>query len=367
MVDPEHPLVDIASVDFHRGFEETRARVEVVPGAERSRSKFEETTLKGEIDRLRMDRERDWQAHRDELAALHETWEAERRGWRQQLEAAHRKAQLERESARSAEVRLRAESEVHARLSIEHETHAISSGVAITTLLKEADEHLLALNALHREREKLRDEVEALREGRCLPSMSGTEDDSAIKALQVEYDELSRTREVFQLALNNTEAAATEAARIHAERLAEEQTKVAELNVRLETVQAEALRLQKAARSDQLPILSQDLARWSTPPPATSDASTVPQAPPTADDLAVADRQVEMLRMLIRRPTTPGRPLHTHFDETRYAALQSRLRESALLADRLFNQVERSRSSKDLLWHLMVAQRTEELNRNKRR
>ena len=231
------------------------------------------------------------------------------------------------------------------------------------------DERLLALNTIHRERDELRDEVEALRAGHRLPlSSSETEAESVVEALRIEYDELSRTREVLQLALEDAEAATTEAARIHAKRLAQEQAMVAELNAKLEAIQAEVLRRQKSVRTDQLPILARDLARWSSPPLTTPVASAVlPQAPPTAADVAVADRQVEMLRKLIRTPTTPGRPLHTHFDETRYVALQSRLRESALLADRLFNQVERSRSSKDLLWHLMVAQRTEEINRNKRR
>ena len=135
--------------------------------------------------------------------------------------------------------------------------------------------------------------------------------------------------------------------------------------MRIEAI--EALRRNGPARKSQLPILSRDLARWSTPEPLGPVEESASQTPPLAEDLATAERQVEMLRKLIRLPAPPGRPLHTLFDDARYVTLQSRLREASLLAERLFSKVERSRSSKDLLWHLMVAQRTEEINRNKRR
>jgi hypothetical protein len=53
------------------------------------------------------------------------------------------------------------------------------------------------------------------------------------------------------------------------------------------------------------------------------------------------------------------------FDFERFRALQSKLKEAALLAERLTNQFERSKDQKDLLWHLMLAQRCRDLRRHR--
>ena len=364
-IETESLRADTGSATFRRQFEEARARTDEIHRAERDRWEYEEKSLRAEQERLRNDRESERQAHRDELAALHDAWEAERRGWREQLDAAYRQAHLERDSARAADARLRTEGEAHARLSAECKSHSHSLETLVATLVREAEDRLLGLSSLHRERDELRDEVEAVRSGHGWPSQgqeSAPESESAVETLRLECDELSRTKELLQLALDDAEAAAREAAIAHAERLEVEHAKIEDLNRRLEAFKAEVSR-----RTDRLPILARDLARWSSPTPLPPVATTLPQAPPTVGDLAAAEQNVEMLRNLIRTPATPGRPLHMLFDESRLLALQSRLRESALLAERLFNQLERSRSSKDLLWHLMVAQRTEEMNRTKRR
>ncbi len=368
-IEAESLRSDPGSAAFRRQFEEARARTDAIHRAERDRSDFEEKSLRAELERLRNDRESERQAHRDELAALHDAWEAERRGWREQLDAAYRQAHLERDSARAADARLRTEGDAHASLSVEREARSSALETLAATLVREAEDRLLVLSALHRERDELRDEVEAGRSGHGWPLYGqesapapAPDSESIVETLRLECEELSRTNEILKLALDDAEAAAREAAPAFAERLAGEHAKVDDLNRRLEAFQAEASR-----RTDRLPILARDLAKWSSPTPLPPVATILPQSPPTAEDLSAADQQVEMLRKLIRTLTTPDRPLHTLFDESRLLALQSRLRESALLAERLFNQIERSRSSKDLLWHLMVAQRTEELNRTKRR
>ena len=39
---------------------------------------------------------------------------------------------------------------------------------------------------------------------------------------------------------------------------------------------------------------------------------------------------------------------------------------NATFYKRLISQIERSRNNKDFLWHVMIAQRTDELNRKRR-
>ncbi len=354
------PLESLAE-ELRRKFLEARVNADEIHRAEREFRSYEEKALRDELDRMRAEFETERLSWRDEVAALHDAWEAERRGWREQLEAAHRQAHLERDNARAVDAKLRVESELHARHSLERDARSHSFEALIANVLRDADDRLVRLNDLRRERDDLRDEIEAIGAGRGLTARA-SESGNETEALRAERDELSHTRDVLQLALDDAEAAARLSATAHAERLAEEEAKVAVLNQRIES-----LRGAESSRKNLLPILSRDLARWSTPPPLPPEEEVIPQTPPSADDLAAAERQVEMLRKLIRIPAVPGRPLHTLFDEARYVTLQSRLREASLLAERLFSQVERSRSSKDLLWHLMVAQRTEEINRNKRR
>lgn len=244
-----------------------------------------------------------------------------------------------------------------------HGLEAIVSG-----FLKASDERLHVLASLRRERDDLLDEMETLRGA----SATGNSPDRAAllserDAARAEVGELSRARDLLQLALDDAERAAREASEQHAAERARWQ---AELE-RLRTATAS-----HNGRASWLPVLASDLARWSVPTPlreAQNAASiTVVQAtvvlePPSPDDLATVDRQIAMLHALIQTPTVDGRPLHAHFDEARFQILQAKLREASILADRLLSQVKRSKSSKDMLWHLMVAHRTDELRRDKRR
>jgi hypothetical protein len=125
-------------------------------------------------------------------------------------------------------------------------------------------------------------------------------------------------------------------------------------------------------RAVRLPVLCRDLARWSDPllqgRPIQVVAVAVgpPLAPPSLDDLAAVETYAGTLRRLLHTPTVDGKPFHAAFDESRFQLIQAKLREAQLLAERLLSQVERSKNNKDLLWHLMVAKRTDELNRKRR-
>jgi hypothetical protein len=121
-----------------------------------------------------------------------------------------------------------------------------------------------------------------------------------------------------------------------------------------------------------LPILCHDLARWSRSTPAEPVAVAVavpvgpPPQPPSLDDLGAAAALARSLQGLLRTPVAVGTPFHSLFDPTRLHALEAELREVVLLADRLLKQVDRSRTNKELLWHLMVARRNDEVRRQRR-
>jgi hypothetical protein len=244
-----------------------------------------------------------------------------------------------------------------------HGLEAIVSG-----FLKASDERLRALAALRCERDNLIDELEALRRAGAtgdIPERAAllSERDAA----RAELAELAQARDLLQLALDDAESAARDVSEQHA--------------VERARWQADQERVREAApvrncHASLVPILVRDLARWSAPTPrheAPSEAGTaVVRAtpvmdPPSADDLATVDGQIAMLHALIQTPAVDGRPLHAQFDEARFQILQAKLREASILADRLLAQVNRSKSSKDMLWHLMVAHRTDELRRDKRR
>jgi hypothetical protein len=207
----------------------------------------------------------------------------------------------------------------------------------VAGFLKASDERLHAVAALSRERDELRAEVETLRESRV--------------------SEAASERATAQ---SNADATVRDAAEQHAAERVQWQAEIDQLRAALAS---------RNGRSTQLPVLVSDLARWSAPmaPRAPVARATPFMEPPTADDLATVDRYLAMLNALIQTPTVDGRPLHTHFDTARFQSLQTKLREAAIVADRLLAQVNRSKSTKDMLWHLMVAHRTDELRRDKRR
>lgn len=139
-----------------------------------------------------------------------------------------------------------------------------------------------------------------------------------------------------------------------------------------ETLERAREQVRSAEAARQLPVLVRDLLRWAAEaaeelrPRVVAVPIGPPPLPPSLDDLAAIERHTELLRALLHTPVVTGKPFFTLFDADRFQALQAKLRESALLADRLINNVERSKSQKELMWHLMVAQRTDELNRKRR-
>lgn len=136
----------------------------------------------------------------------------------------------------------------------------------------------------------------------------------------------------------------------------------------------ELARAREAARAAgaerRLPVLAKDLERWRAAaafrPRVVAVPVGPPPLPPSLDEIALVDQYIEALKGLLKTPLVNGKPFHVLFDAGRFQALQAKFREAALLADRLVSNVERSRTQKELLWHLMVAQRTDELNRKKR-
>jgi hypothetical protein len=144
---------------------------------------------------------------------------------------------------------------------------------------------------------------------------------------------------------------------------------LAQAERRTEALQAEAARRASAKSFVRLPVLCRDLARWSIPKAGVAAVAVPigpPPLPPTANDLEAINQYVEALRRLLRTPVLLGKPYHAGFDAARFQVLQAKLREAAILAEKLLGQVERSRSQKDLQWHLMVARRNDEVNRGRR-
>jgi hypothetical protein len=152
--------------------------------------------------------------------------------------------------------------------------------------------------------------------------------------------------------------------------LAQSRAEKLDLTRRIAALEAEVAERLTASARVRLPVLCRDLKRWSTPAPTPVVAVAVavgpPPLPPSLDDLASLDQQISTLKRLLRTPAVAGKPFHTQFDIQRFQLLQAKLKEAGLLAERLISQVERSRNQKEMLWHLMVAQRTDELNRKRR-
>lgn len=138
---------------------------------------------------------------------------------------------------------------------------------------------------------------------------------------------------------------------------------VASLRAELDRRHADAVRL---------PVLASDLARWSNLESRKVVVAAVavpvgpPPLPPSLDDIDAIDRLIETVRRLIQTPVVIGKPFHVLFDDQRFQTLQAKLREAGMLADRLISQVERSKTNKELLWHLMVARKNDEMQRKRR-
>lgn len=203
------------------------------------------------------------------------------------------------------------------------------------------------------------------------------ENDTRVRALETE---LERQR----ASTHNGQAERDELRRIRAQILdlrAQRDRALAEVDAmagQLAALRAELNRLTNAASRppDRLPVLVRDLARWSAPEPppraprpaavAVAVAVGPPPLPPSLDDLEAVDRHIATIRRLIQTPAATGQPFHALFDDPRYQALHAKLREAGLLAERFLSQVERSRANKELLWHLMVARKNDEIHRKRR-
>jgi hypothetical protein len=115
-----------------------------------------------------------------------------------------------------------------------------------------------------------------------------------------------------------------------------------------------------------------DLNLWSEAEPTPMRPAAVavpvgpPPLPPSLEDLEAVERYVETVRRLVQTPHRDGKPFHTLFDDQRIQVVNTKLREANLLAERLIRELERSRDNKELLWHLMVARKNEEIHRKRR-
>jgi chromosome segregation ATPase len=354
----------------------------------------------GQSDALR--RERDaLRDERDALRTARQTADFER----DTLRTARQTADFERDTLRAEAESLHAEAEtVRAELD--------RSRAEATSARSERDEARSLAEALRAARDQAqahRDrasgEAEALRD-RALGEAQALRDERD-RAL-ARADAFERDLDALRRALDEARAAAAEADTRHREEadalaataddagrgrdeLARERDALA---AQLEALRAEVDRLRDALAdaiqrpsaqpptAADLPVLSRDLARWSAwepqPQPRPADAPPEPTAvvavpvgppalPPTLDDLTAVEGHVDLLRRLLHTPVEPGKPFHAVFDTPRFQAVRAKLREASLLAERLVSQVERSRTQKDLLWHLMVAQRTDEIHRHRRR
>lgn len=240
----------------------------------------------------------------------------------------------------------------------------------------ESEQHLKALHSLRQTIEERDRDLQAAR-------LETQTQRSALQALQTEHEALQSSRDLLQNALAEADRQAADTQRRHHGDLAAlhdahrahaaageeaQRTLLAEIDrlraaLHAATAETEAPASRPTAK---LPVLCRDLERWSTTLVVIDARPSNPTLPPSLDDLATAERQVLMLRRLLRIVPGPGKGYHSLFDPRRFQLIQSRLKEAGLLADRFLSQVERSKNQKDLLWHLMVAQRSAEVNRRRR-
>lgn len=159
--------------------------------------------------------------------------------------------------------------------------------------------------------------------------------------------------------------------------LAESRANEAGLTARVERLEREAQA--RSAIAPIFPILCSDLQRWSRPlgvagPQARAEPTRVsvravpagaPALPPSLGDIAAVESLLEAIRSMLSIPVN-GQPYHTLFDDARFKRIQVRLRELTQTAERLISHVDRSRTNRDMGWHLMVAKRSDEIQRQRR-
>jgi hypothetical protein len=390
--------------ELRRNDEDARLRAEADLKAECDRWEQASQKLASELDRRLLEREAERAEHELALAILRESLEADRRKAFEQTESARRKGEGEALALQSRLDRLHADAKADARLRAERDRQLGTLKADLAQLRREAVKQSKALEVLRNDLEAARAEIagaSAAFEGERLAAAAQhdrTREEA--ESLRVERDKalaesdaLAHASTMLQRAVEEAEAAAAATAIVHADALASVNAELAKshsarsalidrnaaLAHEVAALRAELDRRAVAAadgRMNLLPVLLRDLKRWSLPAPELSTASAQPAAvmvatgplplPPSFGDLTAVEQYVEMIRGLLRTPLAAGKPYHTHFDQARLEVLQSKLCEAQLLADRLLSRVERSRNTKDLMWHLMVAQRTDELNRKRR-
>ena len=204
------------------------------------------------------------------------------------------------------------------------------------------------------------------------------ERDAALEALEGARAEAARARARLEEeeARCRSGAAALEALRgDYQARLVEVETLRRDGAEEASRLNAELAKLRSSLTPPRLPVLCRDLERWSISIRMETRAAVhvavavpvgPPPLPPSLDDLSTVDDLIAVLRALLATPSQRDQSFHTLFDAERFLALKAKLREAALLSDRLTTQVERSRTQKDLLWHLMLARRSDEVHRKRR-
>ena len=226
------------------------------------------------------------------------------------------------------------------------------------------------VRSLEDERSLLREQIDAAKdkaehEGESLRAMSEVVrvDAEATARLVAEHDRGRAKAEAL-------------ASRVQQD-LAESRAREVGLLARVERMECEAEA--RPAKTQMFPILCSDLRRWSRPlsvaePQVRAEPIRVsvravdggaPALPPSLGDIAAVESLTDAIRSMLSIPVN-GQPYHTRFDDARFKLIQTRLRELTQMAERLISHVDRSRTNRDMGWHLMVAKRSDEIQRQRR-